>query len=424
MSHQIAVTIVADVRSGEADSLDRLLRSMGDGVANGSVVDLAAFPDLHFARFVLLEEARDLRDRPLPALLIYMCDVDVSRDRHLGELVAMASDGLDQLYEHCEGYPEPERRTRETRLAYLRAHVVKEQARYFNTTGRNVRQVRQEAELRDRIEELLDGPPDGTERDPAAVRKAVRELVAHDESLRWARAPAPGLGFTFRAKEALHLVTGVLLVLLLSPLLLLIAPFFLVLLRLHERADRAPHLPAELGRVEELADLEDLVAHNPFTAVGFVKPGLFRRLTIQVIFVALNFAARHLFNHGNLAGVKTIHSARWVALNERRRVIFASNYDGSRESYMDDFVDKIAWGLNAAFGSGHGFPNTNWLLLDGAKDEQAFKDFLRRHLVATRVWHSAYDRLTNANIENNARIRSGLQDDAEPDEVRQWVQAL
>jgi hypothetical protein len=122
--------------------------------------------------------------------------------------------------------------------------------------------------------------------------------------------------------------------------------------------------------------------------------------------------------------VKTIHSARWVALNEWRRVIFASNYDGSRESYMDDFVDKIAWGLNVSFGSGHGFPNTNWLFFDGAKDEQAFKDFLRRHLVATRVWHSAYGRLTNANIERNARIRAGLQGDADPDEARRWVQAL
>jgi hypothetical protein len=424
MSHQLAVTIVADVRSGEAEHVDRLLRSMGDGVANGSVVDLAALPDVHFARFVLLEETRDLRDRPLPASLIYMSDVDVPRDRHLAALVDTSGDGVDELYGHCEGYPRPAARTRETRLAYLRAHVVKEQARYFNTTGRNVRQVRQEAELHDRIEELLDDRPGDTSRDPQSVREAVQELVAHDESLRWARRPAPGLSLGFRAKETLHLAAGVLLVAVLSPLLLLVAPIFLVLLRLHERSDRAPHVPAPLERVEELAELEDLGPQNPFTAVGFVKPGLFRRLTIRTIFVALDFAARHLFNHGNLAGVKTIHSARWVALNEWRRVIFASNYDGSRESYMDDFVDKIAWGLNAAFGSGHGFPNTNWLLFDGAKDEQAFKDFLRRHLVATRVWHSAYGRLTNANIENNARIRAGLEGGAEPDEARLWVQAL
>jgi len=78
---------------------------MGDGLANGSVVDLAALPDLHFARFVLLEETRDLRDRPIPALLLYMSDVDVSRDRHLADLVDAGSDGLDQLYGHCKGYP-------------------------------------------------------------------------------------------------------------------------------------------------------------------------------------------------------------------------------------------------------------------------------------------------------------------------------
>lgn len=424
MSHQVAVTIVADVRPGEAEGLDRLLASMGDGLANGSVVDLAALSNVHFARFVLLEETRDLRDRPIPALLVYMSDVDVSRDRHLAVLVDTVSEGLDRLYGHCEGYPAPGSRTREARLAYLRAHVVKEQALYFNTTGRNVRQVRRDAELHDRIEELLDGRPDDADRDPQSVRRAVQELVARDEALRWACRPAPGLAFGFRMREALHFVAGVLLVLLLSPLLLLAAPVFLPILWLHERSDRAPHVPASLEQVEALAELEDLAPQNPFTAVGLLKPGLFRRLTIRTILVALDFAARHVFNRGNLAGVKTIHSARWVVLNEWRRVIFASNYDGSRESYMDDFVDKIAWGLNVSFGSGYGFPNTRWLFFGGAKDEQAFKDFLRRHLVPTRVWHSAYERLTNANIENNARVRAGVLGEAEPDEALRWVQAL
>jgi hypothetical protein len=423
MPHQVAVTIVADVRPGQSESLERLLGTMGDGTANGSVVDLAALPALHFARFVLVDETRDLRDRPLPALLVYMSDVDVSRDRHLGDLVDGASDGLDRLYGHCVGYPEPGSRNRESRLAYLRAHVVKEQARYFNTTGRNVRQVRQEAELHDSVETFLDGRAAAADADPQAVRAAVHELVTRDESLRWALS-RPGRDLGFLARETLHLVVGALVVLVLSPLLLLLAPVYLFLLWLHERSDRAPHLPAQLDRVERLAELEDLAVHNPFTAVGFVKPGLFRRITISTIFAALNFAARHIFNHGNLAGVKTIHSARWVALNDWRRVIFASNYDGSRENYMDDFVDKIAWGLNVSFGSGYGFPNTRWLFFGGANDEQAFKDFLRRHLVATRVWHSAYPRLTNANIENNARIRAGLSGDARPDEARRWVQAL
>ena len=424
MSHQVAVTIVADVRPGETEGLKQLVATMGNGVANGSVVDLSALPDVHFARFVLLEETHDLRGEPVPASLIYMSDVDISLDRHLSDLVDIAGPGLDLLFGHCDGYP-AQPKARDSRLSYLRSHLVKEQARYFNTIGRNVRRVRQEAELRDTIEDLLNRSPDGlTDADPASIRARVQEHIAQDGGLSWARRPAPRPGFAFRVKELAHLVGGVLLVVLLSPLLLVVAPVFLVLLRLHERSDPAPHLRPEREHVEELDAFEDHLVQNPFTAVGFVKPGLFRLLTIKTILLAIDFAARHVFNNGNLAGVKTIHSARWVALNGWRRVVFASNYDGSRESYMDDFVDKIAWGLNVAFGSGYGFPRTRWLFFDGVKDEQAFKDFLRRHLVPTRAWYSAYGRLTNTNIENNARIRAGLHGEADASEARRWVQAL
>jgi hypothetical protein len=176
--------------------------------------------------------------------------------------------------------------------------------------------------------------------------------------------------------------------------------------------------------VQELAALEDHLVQNPFSAIGFVKPGRFRRLTLRGVLYVLDYATRHVFDRENLAGVKTIHFARWVVLDGGRRVIFASNYDGSLESYMDDFVDKIAWGLNVAFSNGYGFPRTRWLFLDGARDELAFKDYLKLHQVPTRVWYSAYGRLTNANIARNARIRDGLRRELGPEEAARWVQAL
>ncbi len=199
--------------------------------------------------------------------------------------------------------------------------------------------------------------------------------------------------------------------LLLSPLLILGAPIFLFLLWRHERADRARHLQPPPELVQELASLEDHLVHNPFTAIGFVKPGLFRRMTLTGVLFAINFVTRHVFNRGNLAGVKTIHFARWVFLDGKRRVIFASNYDGSLESYMDDFIDKIAWGLNIVFSNGYGYPNARWLIAEGCRDELAFKDYLRLHQVPTRVWYSAYGELTAANIGNNEQIRAGLRGD-------------
>jgi hypothetical protein len=91
------------------------------------------------------------------------------------------------------------------------------------------------------------------------------------------------------------------------------------------------------------------------------------------------------------------------------------------ESYMDDFIDKVAWGLNLVFSNGVGYPKVRWLVFGGAKDELAFKDFLRVQQVPTHVWYSAYGDLTALNIAQNERIRAGLHGD--PDE-REWVQSL
>jgi hypothetical protein len=421
MPHQMALTLAARVASQDLERLEELLRSMGNGVASGSVIDLGSLEGIHFARFVLLPPTTDLQGQPLDPLLMYMSDLDVSVERHLADLVDGAGAGLDQLFEMCDGYPRGPERSREGRLAFLRQHRVKERAFYVNTVGRTCKQIRQEAQLREDIETFLDREP--RSKDRSAVASALRRHVAGDGSLEWALKPPEGLGLRFRVRELAHMIGVPLLLLVLSPFLLVAAPFFLVALRLHELRDPAPHEkpPAEL--VQELSALEDHLAQNPFTAIGFVKPGVFRRMTLTGVLLAIDYATRHIFNRGNLAGVKSIHFARWVSLDNNRRVIFASNYDGSLESYMDDFIDKIALGLNVVFSNGFGYPRTRWLVADGARDELAFKDYLRLHQVPTRVWFSAYGRLTSLNIATNERIRAGLtgHSSSAPDD---WLQAL
>jgi len=147
-------------------------------------------------------------------------------------------------------------------------------------------------------------------------------------------------------------------------------------------------------------------------------------MTAMVVLWLVNNAVRHLFNRGDLTGVKTIHFARWIPLDERRRLMFASNYDGSLESYMDDFIDKVAWGLNAVFSNGIGYPRTNWLIRDGARDELAFKNFLRLRQVPTQVWYSAYGTLTTVNIANNAKLREGLSGEMSRVETEGWLARL
>ncbi|MET0939004.1 MAG: hypothetical protein ABWY51_07255 [Gaiellaceae bacterium] len=420
MPYQRSLTIVAPVREGAEDDVESLLGTMGNGVANGSVIDFGALEDVHFARLIMAPADSDHSGGRLPASVILLSDFDVTVDAHLEQLVEAAGPGIDQVFGRCEGYPEGAPTARD-RLDYLRRHVVQEAARYVNTSGRTVRQIRQESALRDAIEAALDDPGRSWHgRDPSDVRRAMRESVAQDPELAWALEPAERPSLAARAREKGHLVAVPILTLPFVPILLLVAPFFALLLRIHEKRDAAPHAKPDEERVHMLAALEDHLVQNPFTAIGHIKPGRFRRWTLVVILFYLGYATRHFFNRGNLAGVKTIHFARWVFIDGRRRMFFASNYDGSLESYMDDFIDKVAWGLNLVFSNGVGYPRTSWLVRGGARDELAFKDYLRVHQVPTRVWFSAYGRLTALNIQQNERIRDGLRggDDSK------WVQSL
>ncbi len=420
MPYQQSLTIVAPVREGAEDEVEELLAGMGDGVANASVLDFAALDGVHFARLLLAPAALDPAGRPLPASVILLSDFDVRVDVHLEQLVERAGAGLDRIFGFCEGYPPGEPSARD-RLEYLYRHRVIEAARYVNTSGRTVRQIRQEAALREAIDAFLDDPERTWEGlDPDEVRRAVRAFVERDPALAWALEPAERPELGARLREKAHLVGIPLVSLPLLPVAVVGAPFYAFILSRHEQRDQAPHVKPDEERVRLLAALEDHVVQNPFTAIGFVKPSRFRRLTLVVVLYYLDYATRHFFNRGNLSGVKTIHFARWVFIDGKRRMFFASNYDGSLESYMDDFIDKVAWGLNLVFCNGVGYPRTRWMVKGGARNELQFKDYLRVHQVPTRVWYSAYERLTALNIRQNERIRAGLR----RGDAREWVQLL
>ena len=195
------------------------------------------------------------------------------------------------------------------------------------------------------------------------------------------------------------------------------------MLRWLERTDPEIDEQATVGHIQRLAELEDRDVLNQFTALGSVKPGLFRRGLVVFILWLINYAARHVYNRGHLARVTTIHSARWVFLDSKRRLVFGSNYDGTLESYNEDFINKVGWGLNLSFSNGVGYPRTAWLVFGGSKDEQKFKRYIRRHQLGTEVWYNAHPGLTGPDLETNTLIRQGIQKRAlGDDEAAAWLQ--
>jgi hypothetical protein len=114
---------------------------------------------------------------------------------------------------------------------------------------------------------------------------------------------------------------------------------------------------------------------------------------------AIDSYARRLAPPGSLIGISTIHVVRWLVLDEGRRLMMVSDYDGSWENYIDEFAEMILSGLDAIWETALGYP------ADGARDLPAFKRFLRSHQVPAEVFFSAYPRETILTIGSAIRER-------------------
>jgi hypothetical protein len=422
MPHQLGVTIRAPVAGGRVEELRAWLAEIGGKGLAEEPFDFAHLRGLHFAKFYLLDETADLDGQPIPATLVFMSEVDAPLRRHLGELIDLAGEGIDQAFGHCTGYPGPGAHRR-ARIAWLRGHMIPASAFYVNTVGRGLEQIRQEASLRDALEDYLD-QGNWAGQNATEIRRELRAHVAGCPSLAWAGKPPPLPSLRFRAGEAVHMVAVPLVLTLLLPLLFLVLPAWAVLLRLDERRDQPFTKRPTLRHLEQVANYEDFTTQNPFAVAGFVRPGQLRQLTFRAVLFLTDYGVRHLFTHDSLAGIKTIHFARWVPLDGWRRMTFASNYDGAVEAYNDDFINIVWWGLNATFSNGMDYPPTRWLFFGGAKLEEQFKNTIRCHQVAVPAWYTAYPELSAANIQNNAQIRAGLRGDMSPAQAERWLSLL
>jgi hypothetical protein len=92
---------------------------------------------------------------------------------------------------------------------------------------------------------------------------------------------------------------------------------------------------------------------------------------------------------------------------------------------MDDFINKVAWGLNLVFSNGAGYPRTRWIIKGGADEEQKFKYFLRRRQLATEVWYKAYPGKTAFDLARNTAIREGIEVRQKNDDaIRAWLRLI
>jgi len=462
--------------------------NLGDtpGMANpdNSKVPFGKIKSLHFARFVILDDQTlsDFKDilNPIPKYpveLAFLADFDGPVEEFLDILVQEAGPGLEEIFSHC-GFE-----AQSNLLDWMKRHSRPPAAAYVNWVGRSVKQIHEEAALRKGLVEYVDAncarlqhtAPQDIRREllqqaskfpltrpkrtplgwclwnllhyaivPALLLLpwvlAIPCLVPPTKYVLWVVGPSlvvSALVFLWLVcRTPVTLAVLVFLGLMLVPFVLLLFPLLLIplglaafafawALRWHEKNEPEIIFRPSLPHDRELAALEDYDVSNQFTALGSVKPSTFRRVLFVVLLWFTNYGARHVYTKGFLSRIRSIHFARWVFIDDKRRVLFASNYDGSHQAYMDDFINKAGWGLNLTFGCGFGYPRTKWFIWEGSKQELKFKYTNRRHQVPTQVWYKAYPGLTAFDLARNARVRRAVERKAmTDDDVRKWLSDL
>jgi len=404
---QSLLIVAAEIGDGAIEPLKALLGTMtispGQADPANKIVPFGQIEGLHFARFVVLEDPSlpdraGITDLPAtePTRVALLVDGDGSPEDLLRRLVAAGAPGLARIFSHCDDAVAPE-----NVAEWMRRRRVRAAASYVNWPGRTARQVREEAALHDALLATRLAHP---EKSPGDLWPLLR-TAASNVPLSSPERPTIGE----RLVDLAGLLSLPLLAILLLPMLLLASPVLVAMLRRRETNDPVIAPRPSRARNAMLSAIEDHDVANQYSAIGSLKPGRFRGWLTVTILWAINWGSRHIFRRGRLARVNTIHFASWTFFDDKRRVLFASNYDGSREAYNDDFINKVAFGLNLSFSNGLGYPRTDWLIFGGARHEQDFKWYLFHHQIPTQVWYNAFRGLTTYDMARNARLRAALE---------------
>lgn len=442
-----ALTIVVPVERDPSDlaELRALLEDIGKDAARNPIVPLARSESTHFARWVLVEAP----DRA--PLLAFESNHDGSAEEYVDELLRIGGQGLRDVYAHAVGGAGDLR-------ALLLSHRLEPAAFYRAYPQRSVQDVLFVLEVRSIILAHLDANRRALAHLPAEViHERVRDMLRERgiDEIRFPPVRTLPLAFLTDAlqnlvgpespaRDAARWLLGGIVA---SPLVLLgglelafgastghafgIAALVLLLLaiaafagiRIVEGiADTAPR-PPPLCDPRLLGAQEDVVVQNQLTHVSCIKAGWFRRLLLRGVFLGIDFFAHRTFTQGNLGGIPSIHFARWVLI-EGDRLLFFSNFDGSWDSYLGDFIDKASAGLSSIWSNTAWFPATDVLFWRGAQNAEDFKRWARERQVPTQVWYSAYPRYSVQNIRNAFRSAELATTKLSPERAAAWLAAL
>lgn len=400
------LTVIVRINPDLADGLVELLDRIGQdvrGVRDNDVIRLSDIKTLHFGRWVVIPNASTGE----PDYLMFTTNYDGPLRAHLDEFIDKAGEAMDRIWGACEGYPQ-NRTTNPTKYRrdfyrFIEENAVDSHAFYIGVHKDRVSDVHKFKAAREALQEFVDDP-----QVEGIITTRLKTLI---EKLPGAEVDIPN-----PVAPTLKLIgdIGRLFYFLLDVIIGIVNyALFAPLRRLADsrtlkdvREDRVLNLDLTNKSIQPGVDaIEDQVTQNQLTVISSIKPGYFNVLRLKIVLHLIHCVAKHFENKGSLGGISTIHFARWCVIDNGRYLLFESNYDGSWDSYIGDFSDKAAPGLDLIWTSHPDYPE------GGAANIQPFKDIIRRNQIRTQVFYSAYPDLTIQNRLNDREIARTLRRD-------------
>ena len=417
---QNTFTIVTRINPNDLDALDRLLSGIGHDVEKNEYVRFVEIASLHMAGIVIA--AGDPR---FPPILIFESNFDGTADEYLAELVTHGRAGLDAIYSKCEGYPAETARTDAAIMAYLRERSLPAAACFVGLPGQTVASIRNAIAVREEINRFLDAETAKNSIRGLSAFEIRDRIVAHLERESPVKPEIPPITFSSYRRVAqrntiLAWLLGGAIGIILSPLLVI---WILAVRYLELREQKMvpqPDPPVD----ERTYAMEDLFTQNHLATIGIVKDNPIRRFTIRTAVALVGIMFQRILLRGGFGGVFTLHFAHVVWLDEGRRILLLTGYDGSALEYLGNFTDTAGYYLNSAYGNVRNYPPCKWLIGRGAASANGFANWARQHMQYTPLFYSAYPQETVLNLMNDLDIRDHLAAAKSEPEVERLLKLL
>ena len=393
------LTLITKVRPELVEALAAKLREMDLRIQAGGPHPFEGMESVHFAHWAILGLPPRGAPRSRPAGACYLLlgaelclqGAPPSRDRLKASVVQLV-DGLvahrarpgvalfDELYGHCEGYPEAGLSQPREVKEYLLRNAVNYLARHVDfayrvTTAQGVRDM---LRLRADAERFLDAPslrPRLEQLKTLEVHQALRHHLSGHPALlpdpEWDRRLAAAR-FKAARLTALYALPGAILGVVIKTLEKLRKPL---------RVAR----PAVPDAAREEIEARQYSVQNSMILVSAIPDNRLARLKQRFFLRLVNLRLQR--NVVGLNDIRTIHFARWVPFERggEKQLIFMVAYDESWDAYIDSFVDNedVSRFLKAIWSPTKGFPQSKPFV-------EPFKDWIRGVQSPTLAWYSAY----------------------------------